>query len=155
MKPEAVTFPQLQRYFARVVYVRPWFGVQIYSRFKLLLQIAAITASAYVTASLIAKVINESISPLNCSTSLHELQDGAGIAHRFSNRTFSLPTGEVYFSPTGQRHVDMLVKQYNFTTGRFDVGWFEEYRYEIYLWRTNGCLLVLTAERPSIRTQIK
>ncbi|GAV00075.1 hypothetical protein RvY_10976 [Ramazzottius varieornatus] len=68
----------------------------------------------------IAQVINETVTPSNHSASIEALRDGVSIAQKFFNRTFILPTGNIHFSPTGQRQADMLVKQYNFTTGKFE-----------------------------------
>ena len=117
----AATFPQHQKY-CTLLKTSANCGLGTAStRIEIFSQIAATTSSAYVSVSLIAKVINETIGSLSYSASVHTLQDGAGIAQRFFNRTFTLPTGDVYFSPTGQRHVDVLVKQYNITTARFEV----------------------------------
>ncbi|GAV00087.1 hypothetical protein RvY_10985 [Ramazzottius varieornatus] len=78
--------------------------------------------SGYPNFSASDKVINETINPENSSSSYTLLRDGAGMVQRILNRTFDLPTGAVYISPGGQKHLDMLVKQLDSTTGKFEVG---------------------------------
>ncbi|GAV00081.1 hypothetical protein RvY_10981, partial [Ramazzottius varieornatus] len=63
------------------------------------------------------KVINETVDSTNYTSSLLALRNGVGIVEKFLSRTFTLPTGSIYVSPGGQRHVDMLVQQVNWQTG--------------------------------------
>jgi hypothetical protein len=52
--------------------------------------------------------------------SLGLLLDGGQVAKKFWNRTFTLPTGKVYFNQNGDHFPDILVQQWNLTTGNLE-----------------------------------
>lgn len=50
-----------------------------------------------------------------------DFRDATKFAHRFSNRTFKLPTGSVYFDQRGDRLPDIILRQLNPVSAAIEV----------------------------------
>ncbi|OQV19445.1 hypothetical protein BV898_06436, partial [Hypsibius exemplaris] len=82
-------------------------------------KVSAIAVSAFETTLMFALIANETV---NRPETDHKpnLNDGASFAKAFLNRTFVLPTENLYVTSGGERYPDILASQLNSTSGYFE-----------------------------------
>ncbi|GAV00035.1 hypothetical protein RvY_10948-1 [Ramazzottius varieornatus] len=84
-------------------------------------KISAITVAAYESILLFAQLINETFTETTDNNFVTEkLRDGASLVQLALNRTFHVPTGNVYITSGGQRYPAVLVRQFDIVSSNFE-----------------------------------
>ncbi|OQV19446.1 putative Atrial natriuretic peptide receptor 1 [Hypsibius exemplaris] len=82
-------------------------------------KVSAIAVSAFETTLMFALIANETVNRPEADHKPN-LNDGASFAKAFLNRTFVLPTENLYVTSGGERYPDILASQLNSTSGYFE-----------------------------------